>query len=239
MSGPSSFQLKGSLYTIPTLHLLSTDLPTLENELLKQITRTPHFFSNAPVVLDLSTLQQRNLTLDFKGLVKIMREFSLIPVGVKGGSEEQNKAANAAGLGTFPEHKTVETAPEPSTMTTAAPASKKETNQQRRTMVIIEQVRSGTQIYAKDSDLIILASVSPGAEVLADGNIHIYGTLRGRALAGAMGDTQARIFCKELDAELVSIAGNYKLNEELSLTKKSSGMTQIQLENDALQFAEV
>lgn len=238
MSGPSSFQLKGSLYTIPTLLLLSTDLPTLENELLKQITRTPHFFSNAPVVLDLSTLQQRSLTIDFKGLVKIMREFSLIPVGVKGGNEEQNKAANAAGLGTFPEHKTVEAAPE-ATNTTTTPTPKKETSQQRRTMVIKEQVRSGTQIYAKDSDLIILASVSPGAEVLADGNIHIYGTLRGRALAGAMGDTKASIFCKELDAELVSIAGSYKLNEELSLTKKSSGMTQIHLENDALQFAEV
>jgi septum site-determining protein MinC len=83
------------------------------------------------------------------------------------------------------------------------------------TKIIYQPVRSGQQIYAKGGDLIILAAVSPGAEILADGNIHVYGALRGRALAGVRGDTRARIFCHSLEAELVSIAGHYKISEDL------------------------
>lgn len=85
----------------------------------------------------------------------------------------------------------------------------------KSSMVIDQPVRSGQQIYAQGCDLIILTSVSPGAELLADGHIHVYGALRGRALAGVTGDQQARIFCQTLEAELVSIAGNYWVNEDL------------------------
>jgi septum site-determining protein MinC len=81
--------------------------------------------------------------------------------------------------------------------------------------IVTTPIRSGQQVYAPGGDLIIMASVSAGAEVLADGNIHIYGALRGRALAGVLGDTSARIFCQSLEAELVSIAGNFKVDEDL------------------------
>jgi septum site-determining protein MinC len=101
--------------------------------------------------------------------------------------------------------------------------------------IISQPIRSGQQIYAKEGDLIILASVSPGAEVLADGNIHIYGALKGRALAGVSGNKEARIFCQKLEAELVSIAGHYWVNEDLS--PLPSGQTiQIYLENDRLHI---
>ena len=78
-----------------------------------------------------------------------------------------------------------------------------------------QPVRSGTQIYARGADLVVTAAVSPGAEIIADGNIHVYGALRGRALAGAAGDVDARIFCSRLEAELVSIAGHYLVSEQL------------------------
>src|SRR5205807_10150063 len=81
--------------------------------------------------------------------------------------------------------------------------------------VITEPVRSGTQVYARGTDLVVTAAVSPGAELVADGNIHVYGALRGRALAGASGDVSARIFCSRLEAELVSIAGRYLVSEQL------------------------
>ena len=102
-------------------------------------------------------------------------------------------------------------------------------------------MRSGKQIYAEGGDLLILAPVSHGAEVIADGNIHVYGPLRGRALAGVQGDSTARIFTTELDAELVSIAGQYKVSEELlkRTKKENEDLTHIYLDNGELQIATV
>lgn len=96
-----------------------------------------------------------------------------------------------------------------------------------------QPVRSGQQIYAQGTDLIVIGAVSPGAEVLADGSVHIYGPLRGRALAGVQGDTQARIFCQSLEAELVSIAGNYRILEEVDDVNRGRQM-QIYLEQERL-----
>lgn len=235
MNKPTSFQLKGSLYTMPSIHFLSTDLTVIENELLKQITTMPKFFSNAPVVLELNTLVDRGLTLDFKALVKIMREFALLPVGVKGGTEELHQAAMAAGLGVFPDSKPLETSG-----TTAQKTNAVKTGLTHKTLIIKEQVRSGRRIYAQNSDLIVLAPVSSGAEILADGNIHVYAPLRGRAHAGVKdSDETARIFCHEFDAQLVSIGGHYKHAEEFSLDTKDAGMMQIYFENGSLHFAPI
>ena len=98
-------------------------------------------------------------------------------------------------------------------------------------------IRSGMQVYAKDSDLIVTAAVSHGAELLADGNIHIYGSLRGRVLAGVQGNMQARIFCRTLeDAELVSIAGYYLTKEDMQNAPAGDGMKQIYLENEQVRI---
>ncbi len=102
-------------------------------------------------------------------------------------------------------------------------------------MLIKEPVRSGKRIYARNGDLIVLAPVSPGAELLADGHIHIYNTLRGRALAGLNGDTSARIFCQCLQAELVSIAGLYRLAEDIEKSVLTKSV-QIFLEADRLRI---
>jgi len=99
--------------------------------------------------------------------------------------------------------------------------------------LITTPIRSGQQVYAPGGDLVVLAPVSAGAEILADGNIHVYGPLRGRALAGVKGDTEARIFCQSLEAELISIAGNYKVNEDLQKEHWKEGI-QARLEGDQL-----
>jgi septum site-determining protein MinC len=104
------------------------------------------------------------------------------------------------------------------------------------TRIVAEPVRSGTQIYARGGDLIVTAAVSAGAELVADGNIHVYGRLRGRALAGAAGDTTARIFCARLEAELVSIAGRYLVSEQLP-AEHQGGAVQIALVDDVLTIA--
>jgi len=100
------------------------------------------------------------------------------------------------------------------------------------TMLITQPIRSGQRLYAT-GDLIIMSQVSSGAEIMAEGNIHVYNTLRGRVSAGIQGNTQARIFCFDLQAELVSIAGNYKVSEDIDAAVRAKPV-QIYLENQAL-----
>ncbi|NQD19314.1 septum site-determining protein MinC, partial [Pseudomonas aeruginosa] len=106
----------------------------------------------------------------------------------------------------------------------------------RPTKVVKTPVRGGMQIYAAGGDLIVLAAVSPGAELLADGNIHVYGPMRGRALAGVKGDATARIFCQQLAAELVSIAGNYKVAEDLRRSPQWGKAVHVSLSGDVLNI---
>ena len=97
------------------------------------------------------------------------------------------------------------------------------------------RIRSGQQVIAKNGDLILLSSVSAGAELLAKGNIHVYGTLRGRAIAGLEGNTTARIFCQKLEAELISIAGRYKIFEnDIEPSSDFKYGYQIQLKNNSI-----
>lgn len=220
------FDLKGSLFTLTVLHLRQGDLGTIANHLADKVKQAPGFFVNAPVVIDLEALDDSSDdSLDFAGLYDLLRKQGLIPVGVRHGSPERQAAAVMAGLPVLPEQRpTVSSSGssqggESSTHRNTEPAAEKLTPP-RRSRVHTLPVRSGQQIYAADGDLVILGAISPGAEVLADGNIHIYGPLRGRALAGVKGDTQARIFCQSLEAELVSIAGQYRVIEQLDASKQ-------------------
>ena len=104
------------------------------------------------------------------------------------------------------------------------------------TRVITTPVRGGQQIYAQGGDLVVVSSVSPGAELLADGNIHVYGPMRGRALAGVKGDSKARIFCQQMSAELLSIAGHYKVSEDLRRDPLWGSGVQVSLSGDVLNI---
>lgn len=223
------FQLKGGLYPLTALQLLGNNLLAFEEQLTSKIEQAPKFFYNAPVVIDLQKLVKPDAHIDYQQLVGILRSKKLIPVGVKGGTSEQQAAATLVGLpilqDSTKEPRKTETdatatpaAAASGKLVTPEPAAEPETDSEIRgsnTKLITEPVRSGQQIYARGGDLIVLAPVSHGAELLADGNIHIYGPLRGRALAGVTGDETAHIFCQYLEAELVSIAGQYKISEDI------------------------
>ena len=132
--------------------------------------------------------------------------------------------------------KTADKAPEKAPEKTSEKAAEPAAPAVRPTKLVTTPVRGGVQIYAAGGDLIVLAPVSPGAELLADGNIHVYGPMRGRALAGVKGDTSARIFCQQLGAELVSIAGNYKVAEDLRRSPQWGQAVHVSLSGDVLNI---
>ncbi len=225
VSTRSSFQLKTSFLPCTILQLNRYDLSVLENEIRKTISQAPMFFAGAPVVIDLEKVQDLE-GIDFLEMKRLLISNGLVPIGVRGGSETQTKAAGNAALPLLNLSKTT------TVVENKKPVEEPEAQVSSTTRFINTPIRSGMQIYAKDGDLIVAAQVSPGAELMADGNIHIYGALRGRAMAGVKGNTEARIFCQTLDAELVSIAGYYLTKEEIQKLPEQNSMIQIYLEND-------
>ncbi|MBS3954971.1 MAG: septum site-determining protein MinC [Methylomicrobium sp.] len=212
-------EFKSSSLSVPVLVLGTNDLSVIEQQLLLKIKQAPDFFRYSPLIIDLQELNKLALTLDLTDLIAQLRKQDLLPIGIRGGMEEQNQAAlklgipkmsaqsNSASTQAKPVHKLpLEPEPEPEPVKNEAEPSE--------TRVITQPIRSGQRIYSH-GDLIVLAQVSAGAEIMAEGNIHVYNTLRGRALAGVQGNTEARIFCSDLQAELISIAGNYKISEDL------------------------
>jgi septum site-determining protein MinC len=188
--------------------------------------QAPHFFVNAPLVVDLENATDLQSKGDFVRLVRDLRARRLSPVGVQNASAEQGIAAFGAGLITLQGGREVQTErrargaeAEPAA---ADPEPEAEAEAASPTLLITEPVRSGQRIFADRGDLIVTGSVSSGAELVALGSIHVYGPMRGRALAGVNGDASARIFCQSLEAELIAIAGLYLTSDDLgpSVRKK-------------------
>lgn len=229
-STKQSFQLKGSLFTLTVMQLFSVNVEILGQQLSATIKRSPTFFQNAPIILDLHALIMTDAVIDFAELTGMLREHKLIPVGIRGGTKQQVDGAVAAGLAVFPSSK-VEQEEKPAVASKKPPQSRPVVN---GTKVITSPIRSGQQVYAQGGDLIVLSSVSHGAELLADGHIHVYGTLRGRALAGVTGDENAYIFCHQLKADLVSIAGHYQVRDNYRLDNKEGAYTRISFSNGHL-----
>jgi septum site-determining protein MinC len=203
--------VQGAVFTVMVVRAGMLRDPAFEIELAEQIRRSPRFFLNAPVVLDLKDAAEFTQEAEFAEAREILRRQTLTLIGVQNTTPAQLEAAADAGLASFAPN-----APQPSRRPTRDPvASAPPTATAVKTRLVTQPVRSGTQIYARGADLVVTAAVSPGAEIIADGNIHVYGPLRGRALAGADGDVDARIFCSRLEAELVSIAGHYLVSEQL------------------------
>jgi septum site-determining protein MinC len=204
--------VQGAVFTVMVVRAGMLRDAAFEHELTEQIQRSPRFFLNAPVVLDLKEAPEFAQDSEFADAREFLRRHTLTLIGVQNAAPAQIEAAAAAGLASFaPNASQPNRGPprETSQSTPARPAAGV------KTRLVTQPVRSGTQIYARGADLVVTAAVSPGAEIIADGNIHVYGALRGRALAGASGDSDARIFCSRLEAELVSIAGRYLVSEQL------------------------
>lgn len=226
---PAAFELKGRMITLSVLRVLTPDLDLIADQLDARVAEAPELFQNFPILLDFAGLSADDQNgFDIARLDMLLRARSFVPVGIRGAGGVLAGIAAGVGIGVISETATAEPIRRRATREPAASA-------RSATILVNEPVRSGQQIYAKGGDLIVLATVSPGAEILADGNIHIYGALRGRALAGVRGNTAARIFCRALDAELVSIAGHYRISEQIRDTDRSQPV-QIYLNGDSLVF---
>jgi len=221
-------KLTGS--TLPVIVLYVTEQPSdiLLNQLTKKVSQSPQFFNHSPIVIDLGNLPSDRVHLSLDKLVEHCRELGLQPIAFKNVDESLMAQATALPIiAGSKKDKPVKgnplkdnPAPEQQESASVEPAEKIEI---RTSKVITHPIRSGQQVYAEGTDLIVLAQVSEGSEVIADGNIHIYGTLRGKALAGVKGNTNARIFCQRMQAELIAIAGHFLLSDNIdeALTNKA------------------
>jgi septum site-determining protein MinC len=208
--------VQGALFTVMVVRAEVLRDPAFEAELDEQVRRSPRFFLNAPVVLDLRGAKEFIQASEFVEARDRLRRHTLTLIGIQNAQPAQVESAASAGLASFAPNSTQPRGArpaEPAPNVTVAPS--RPASSAIKSRLITQPVRSGTQIYVRGADLVITAPVSPGAEIMADGNIHVYGALRGRALAGASGDAEARIFCSRLEAELVSIAGRYLVSDQL------------------------
>lgn len=231
------FQLRGNSFTMMVLKVLDPASPSFFPLLGGKVRQAPNFFRHAPVVLDFEELAGLEAGFDVAAFAQGVREHHLLPIGFQGGSPAVQQAALEAGLVPMPAGRAVKlevARPDPRAAA-PQPAAPPPEPAFRPALMITEPIRSGQQIYAEKTDLIVTAAVGHGAEVLADGNIHIYGPLRGRALAGVSGDGAARIFCQSLEAELVSIAGLYQVSEDIDKTMVKKAV-QIRLNDGYLQI---
>jgi septum site-determining protein MinC len=226
--------------------LASGDIVEINRLLQEKVSQAPELFKNSLVLIDLHELTQQKAALELVTLIDLMRSLQLVPIAISGATSRQNAIAIELGIAIQSE-RSVNHAKNKVAVPVTAQASVPEIDAplpqpiKRAVMVenkvITQPVRSGQRIYAK-GDLTVLAPVSSSAELMAEGNIHVYAPLRGRALAGVQGNTDCRIFCSDLQAELVSVAGVYKLNEELDKQFKRK-LVQIYLQDQTLLIAQL
>jgi septum site-determining protein MinC len=223
-------ELKSASLTLVAVVLRTTDLAVLEQDLAERSAVTPGVFDKDPVAIDLWRVREAEEPIDFIALIALLRSHSLVPVAARGGSAEQMAAAAAAGLAEAPD------APRP--REAALPLLTESVREVQLppppVMVLDKPLRSGQQVYARGGDLVVLAPVNPGAEVIADGHIHVYAPLRGRAIAGAKGDAAARIYTLCMRAELLSIAGVYRTGEAALPAELIGQPVQVRLRDDQL-----
>ncbi len=229
-----AIEIKSGGVTLPILKLRTCDVAAISAQLRERIAKAPDFFRGAPIAVDVHSLEDVNADIDFRALVRAMRDCGLLPVGICSAGNHYIHAALAAGLArlTLARHETPQQTQQ--TPSPRLPASKPKTQPEPQAGKLIDQpVRSGQRIYAAGGDLVVISQVSAGAEIMADGNIHVYGVLRGRALAGVQGNPRSRIFCQDLQAELVAICGQYKISENIDDSVRGAPV-QIYLQDNSL-----
>jgi len=238
-------ELKFGQVGIANLKLFVNDAQALQAELAAKVAAAPQLFGRAPLVLDLSRLAQLPDAAQTRALLDAVRGAGMLPAGLAYGTSENEQLARALDLPLFAKFRSAyerapnEAAPRARDTARAAPADAAAapataTTAQRHD----KPVRSGQQVYARGRDLVLHAMVGNGAEVIADGSIHIYGRLSGRALAGAQGDAGARIYCSDFQAELVSIAGQYRVFEDIPAELRGKAV-QAWLDGDKLVLAKL
>jgi len=251
--GVAAVSIKGSVFTLPIVKIHSSELAAIKQTLHSHMAKAAGFFKDSPAVLDLADVP--DWLPDFTRLRQVLADSGLLAAAVQNASENQVALARSAGLGHIatrpakPQESadSSKDAPSESKVASAATGAEKDKTAKSggamqfiepafdsQTMVYDQPIRGGQRLYARGGDLIQLAAVNPGGEIMADGNIHIYAPLRGRALAGVGGDEQARIFCHSMQAELVAVAGNYRVFEDNIPADIKNKSVQVFLQNEQL-----
>jgi len=211
------FELKSASLSLVAVVLKTTDLALLSQALDERFGDAPGLFDQDPVAIDLSLVREVIVPIDFVVLIHLLRGHKMLPIAARGGNSQQMEDALAAGLseahGSAGQALPLRTYALEDPPSAPVPLEAEPAPAARTSMIVDKPLRSGQRVYAKGADLIVLAVVSHGAEVIADGSIHVYAPLRGRALAGAMGDTNARIFATCMEPQLLSIAGIYRTTD--------------------------
>lgn len=254
MSVAVDYELAGDLKIgqvgIANLRIRTLDVARLVEEMRGRVERAPKLFARAAVVIDFGGLTQTPDLDTARRLIDGLRDAGVLPVALAYGTSEIERLSEQLGLpllakfrASYERDGEAEPAPAPAPRAKPekakpepAPAAPAQQAPAAPGLIHSTPVRSGQQVYAANRDLSVLANIGAGAEVMADGSIHIYGPLRGRALAGAQGWAQARIFCREFHAELVAIAGHYKVLEDIPKDLRGKAV-QIWLEGEELKIA--
>lgn len=229
-SNKTTFDIKSANLPVISFILKSTDLDALAQELNVHFGSRPDYFSNDPVVIDLRQLTAGKREINFHQLKSLLEKYSMAPFAVCTLDEQHISAAKQAGLIITPE--TTHAIPRPPQDDTPVQHHEPASN----TLVIDKPLRSGQQVYARGTDLIVTSLVSFGAEIIADGNIHVYAPLRGRVVAGAQGNTQARIYSTCFEPELLAIAGIYRTTETPLPANIFGKPAMVILENETLNI---
>ena len=230
-----AFELKGSLHTLTTLIFNDINVDDIQEQLKKIQKKAPNFFNQTPIIIDLGYLKIENTPNNIRTLTDIcvlLRNNKMIPIGLQQNTHDDKALASALELSQINTKPTIDLI-QPTNNDPKSDESK--TQNKTNNKLINHPVRSGQQLYAKQGDLILVGTSSAGSELIADHNIHIYGALRGKAIAGVQGNKQAQIFCQKLQAELISIAGVYCLQEDFP-SKLVGSPTRIALKEEALVF---
>jgi septum site-determining protein MinC len=252
------FELAGELKIgqvgIANLRIRTLDVAKLVEEMRGRVQRAPKLFARAAIVIDFGGLTRTPDEATARALIDGLRDAGVLPVALAYGTTEIDRLAEALGLPLLAKFRASYERDESEPAQASAPARRESEPAAKQAaknaaapaavapaaatpgMMQSAPVRSGQQIYAENRDLTVLTTVGAGAEVIADGSVHIYGPLRGRALAGAKGNEQARIFCREFHAELVAIAGHYKVLEEIPKELRGKAV-QVWLEDQQLKIA--
>lgn len=229
----SVFELKGEMSLLNVLQLHEIDMDAIASAVQEQQATAWQVLERSPVIIDCQQVAEEPdfEAFDFERLKSLISDAGLIPVGIRNLTEVTEATAGKAGWAILrPGRSQTRTPPVKNKPTTTEPV--------QRLVTVDRPVRSGQQIYCPDGDIVVLQQTSAGSELLAGGSVHVYGALRGRVLAGVQGDTEARIFCQQLEAEMVAIAGRYRLLDEMEENLKGQAVM-VCLEGEKLKIVPI
>jgi septum site-determining protein MinC len=249
----SAFEIRFGQVGLAQMRIRSTDAAAVQAQLTARVAAAPALFERAALCLDLSPLDHDVSAAELRAILDSIRRTGLLPVGLAHGTAAIEALARELDLPVLTQFRAQQSygaavasvkaasqqpTPAPPPPPAAAPAPATEEIVAIPALMHHRPVRSGQRIYARHRDLVVTSAVGAGAEVMADGCVHVYGTLRGRAMAGVRGEVSARVFCHDFHAELVSVAGVFRVFETIP-PDLAGKPVQAWLDGDDLRFGRI